>query len=77
MCICLLPLYAALEFKLHAYCVICAQPNNVAIAVTIFLWQSNLYLQDRRQVYSILEGEGIEIPRYAVLDRDSPNPKRE
>lgn len=28
-------------------------------------------------MYSILEGEGIEIPRYAVLDRDSPDPKRE
>ena len=32
-------------------------------------------LQDRRKVYSILESEGIEIPRYAVLDRDSPDPK--
>lgn len=28
-------------------------------------------LQDRRMVYSILEREGIMIPRYAVLDRDS------
>lgn len=36
-----------------------------------------LYIQqDRRKVYAILEGEGIEIPRYAVLDRDSPDPKR-
>lgn len=33
-------------------------------------------IQDRRRVYAILEGEGIEIPRYAVLDRDSPDPKR-
>lgn len=33
-------------------------------------------IQDRRKVYSILESEGIEIPRYAVLDRDSPDPKR-
>ncbi|XP_071447220.1 inositol hexakisphosphate and diphosphoinositol-pentakisphosphate kinase 2 isoform X14 [Hetaerina americana] len=32
-------------------------------------------IQDRRKVYSILEKEGIEIPRYAVLDRDSPDPK--
>ncbi|XP_021941096.1 inositol hexakisphosphate and diphosphoinositol-pentakisphosphate kinase-like isoform X5 [Zootermopsis nevadensis] len=32
-------------------------------------------IQDRRKVYSILKGEGIEIPRYAVLDRDSPDPK--
>ncbi|XP_044737753.1 inositol hexakisphosphate and diphosphoinositol-pentakisphosphate kinase isoform X2 [Chrysoperla carnea] len=32
-------------------------------------------IQDRRRVYSILEEEGIEIPRYAVLDRDSPDPK--
>ncbi|CAH1125449.1 unnamed protein product [Ceutorhynchus assimilis] len=31
-------------------------------------------IQDRRKVYSTLESEGIEIPRYAVLDRDSPNP---
>lgn len=34
-------------------------------------------IQDRRRVYAILEKEGIEIPRYAVLDRDSPDPKRE
>ncbi|XP_065076614.1 inositol hexakisphosphate and diphosphoinositol-pentakisphosphate kinase 2-like isoform X14 [Ochlerotatus camptorhynchus] len=33
-------------------------------------------IQDRRRVYSILEKEGIEIPRYAVLDRDSPDPKQ-
>lgn len=33
-------------------------------------------IQDRRKVYSILECVGIEIPRYAVLDRDSPDPKR-
>ncbi|XP_020285466.1 inositol hexakisphosphate and diphosphoinositol-pentakisphosphate kinase isoform X18 [Pseudomyrmex gracilis] len=33
-------------------------------------------IQDRRRVYAILEGEGIEIPRYAVLDRDSPDPKQ-
>lgn len=32
-------------------------------------------IQDRRKVYSILESEGIEIPRYGVLDRDSPDPK--
>ncbi|XP_020714357.1 inositol hexakisphosphate and diphosphoinositol-pentakisphosphate kinase isoform X3 [Ceratitis capitata] len=33
-------------------------------------------IQDRRRVYAILEKEGIEIPRYAVLDRDSPDPKQ-
>ncbi|XP_050082510.1 inositol hexakisphosphate and diphosphoinositol-pentakisphosphate kinase isoform X3 [Anopheles aquasalis] len=33
-------------------------------------------IQDRRRVYAILEQEGIEIPRYAVLDRDSPDPKQ-
>lgn len=32
-------------------------------------------IQDRRKVYSTLDGEGIEIPRYAVLDRDSLDPK--
>ncbi|XP_061518349.1 inositol hexakisphosphate and diphosphoinositol-pentakisphosphate kinase isoform X15 [Anopheles gambiae] len=33
-------------------------------------------IQDRRRVYAILQQEGIEIPRYAVLDRDSPDPKQ-
>ncbi|XP_055589613.1 inositol hexakisphosphate and diphosphoinositol-pentakisphosphate kinase isoform X2 [Uranotaenia lowii] len=33
-------------------------------------------IQDRRRVYAILEKEGIEIPRYAVLDRDSPDPQK-
>jgi inositol hexakisphosphate/diphosphoinositol-pentakisphosphate kinase len=32
-------------------------------------------IQDRRKVYATLENEGIEIPRYAVLDRDSSDPK--
>uniref|UniRef100_A0AAR5P9Z2 Inositol hexakisphosphate and diphosphoinositol-pentakisphosphate kinase n=1 Tax=Dendroctonus ponderosae TaxID=77166 RepID=A0AAR5P9Z2_DENPD len=32
-------------------------------------------IQDRRKVYATLDAEGIEIPRYAVLDRDSPDPK--
>ncbi|XP_053988341.1 inositol hexakisphosphate and diphosphoinositol-pentakisphosphate kinase 2 isoform X14 [Hylaeus volcanicus] len=32
-------------------------------------------IQDRRRVYAILSSEGIEIPRYAVLDRDSSDPK--
>lgn len=32
-------------------------------------------IQDRRRVYAILEENGIEIPRYAILDRDSSNPK--
>ncbi|XP_073995355.1 inositol hexakisphosphate and diphosphoinositol-pentakisphosphate kinase isoform X4 [Rhodnius prolixus] len=41
---------------------------------------NNLHMQydiqvDRRKVYSILESQGIEIPRYAVLDRDSTDPK--
>lgn len=33
-------------------------------------------IQDRRKVYAILEKEGIEIPRYAVLDRESQDPKK-
>ncbi|XP_014679838.1 PREDICTED: inositol hexakisphosphate and diphosphoinositol-pentakisphosphate kinase 2-like [Priapulus caudatus] len=31
-------------------------------------------LQDRRIVYKTLASQGIELPRYAVLDRDSDNP---
>ncbi|KAB7495313.1 Inositol hexakisphosphate and diphosphoinositol-pentakisphosphate kinase [Armadillidium nasatum] len=35
-------------------------------------------LQDRRAVYKILQREGIQLPRFAILDRDSPDPaKRE
>lgn len=33
-------------------------------------------IQDRRKVYAILDQEGIAIPRYAVLDRDSSDPKK-
>lgn len=29
-------------------------------------------IQDRRKVYQILENAGIEIPRYAILDRNDP-----
>jgi inositol hexakisphosphate/diphosphoinositol-pentakisphosphate kinase len=32
-------------------------------------------IQDRRKVYRILEEAGIELPRYVVLDRDSPIPE--
>lgn len=32
-------------------------------------------IQDRRKVYKILEEADIELPRYAVLDRDSANPE--
>ncbi|KAJ6669768.1 hypothetical protein lerEdw1_000317 [Lerista edwardsae] len=33
------------------------------------------YIQDRREVYSILKAEGILLPRYAVLNRDPNNPQ--
>ena len=29
-------------------------------------------IQDRTKVYNILENAGIEIPRYAILDRADP-----
>lgn len=32
-------------------------------------------IQDRRKVYAILQQEGIELPRFAVLDRDSADAK--
>ncbi|XP_027871456.1 inositol hexakisphosphate and diphosphoinositol-pentakisphosphate kinase 2 isoform X28 [Xiphophorus couchianus] len=32
------------------------------------------YIQDRREVYRILQEEGIELPRYAVLNRDPAKP---
>lgn len=35
-----------------------------------------LLRQDRRKVYAKLKSAGIELPRYAVLDRDSPDPNR-
>ncbi|XP_076026280.1 inositol hexakisphosphate and diphosphoinositol-pentakisphosphate kinase 1 isoform X2 [Genypterus blacodes] len=33
------------------------------------------YIQDRREVYRILQEEGIDLPRYAVLNRDPDNPE--
>ncbi|KAM4615232.1 inositol hexakisphosphate and diphosphoinositol-pentakisphosphate kinase 2 isoform 2-T2 [Polymixia lowei] len=32
-------------------------------------------IQDRREVYSILKAEGIQLPRYAVLNRDPARPE--
>jgi inositol hexakisphosphate/diphosphoinositol-pentakisphosphate kinase len=49
-----------------------AQLRNVYVLNNLNLQYD---IQDRRKVYSILEQEGIEIPRYAVLDRDSSDPK--
>ncbi|XP_077993312.1 inositol hexakisphosphate and diphosphoinositol-pentakisphosphate kinase 2-like [Glandiceps talaboti] len=36
--------------------------------------QKQFGLQDRRYVYEVLKAEGIGLPRYAVLDRDSDDP---
>ncbi|XP_038606042.1 inositol hexakisphosphate and diphosphoinositol-pentakisphosphate kinase 1 isoform X2 [Tachyglossus aculeatus] len=33
------------------------------------------YIQDRREVYRILQEEGIDLPRYAVLNRDPSRPE--
>ncbi|KAJ7998364.1 hypothetical protein DPEC_G00221930 [Dallia pectoralis] len=33
------------------------------------------YIQDRREVYRILQQEGIDLPRYAVLTRDPDRPE--
>uniref|UniRef100_A0A3P8ZEJ2 Inositol hexakisphosphate and diphosphoinositol-pentakisphosphate kinase n=1 Tax=Esox lucius TaxID=8010 RepID=A0A3P8ZEJ2_ESOLU len=33
------------------------------------------YIQDRREVYRILQQEGIDLPRYAVLNRDPDKPE--
>ncbi|XP_037110675.1 inositol hexakisphosphate and diphosphoinositol-pentakisphosphate kinase 2 isoform X5 [Syngnathus acus] len=33
------------------------------------------FIQDRREVYRILQEEGIELPRYGVLDRNPDNPE--
>ncbi|XP_041651263.1 inositol hexakisphosphate and diphosphoinositol-pentakisphosphate kinase 1-like isoform X2 [Cheilinus undulatus] len=34
------------------------------------------FIQDRREVYRILQEEGIDLPRYAVLNRDPDNPEK-
>lgn len=52
-------------------CYLIVSPDPIVRGVYIF------GPQDRRRVYAILNEEGIEIPRYAVLDRDSADPKRE
>uniref|UniRef100_A0AAQ6AMF2 Inositol hexakisphosphate and diphosphoinositol-pentakisphosphate kinase n=1 Tax=Amphiprion ocellaris TaxID=80972 RepID=A0AAQ6AMF2_AMPOC len=33
------------------------------------------FIQDRREVYRILQEEGIDLPRYGVLNRDPDNPE--
>ncbi|XP_075326535.1 inositol hexakisphosphate and diphosphoinositol-pentakisphosphate kinase 1 isoform X8 [Odontesthes bonariensis] len=33
------------------------------------------FIQDRREVYRILQEEGIDLPRYAILNRDPDNPE--
>ncbi|XP_026121677.1 inositol hexakisphosphate and diphosphoinositol-pentakisphosphate kinase 2-like [Carassius auratus] len=33
------------------------------------------FIQDRREVYRILQEEGIDLPRYAVLNRDPDRPE--
>uniref|UniRef100_A0A8D2ZUA5 Inositol hexakisphosphate and diphosphoinositol-pentakisphosphate kinase n=1 Tax=Scophthalmus maximus TaxID=52904 RepID=A0A8D2ZUA5_SCOMX len=33
------------------------------------------FIQDRREVYRILQEEGVDLPRYAVLNRDPDNPE--
>ncbi|XP_070619090.1 inositol hexakisphosphate and diphosphoinositol-pentakisphosphate kinase 1 isoform X1 [Erythrolamprus reginae] len=33
------------------------------------------YIQDRREVYRILQEEGVDLPRYAVLNRDPDRPE--
>ncbi|XP_043205881.1 inositol hexakisphosphate and diphosphoinositol-pentakisphosphate kinase-like isoform X4 [Amphibalanus amphitrite] len=35
--------------------------------------QMQYTLQDRRMVYRLLEREGIDLPRFAILDRDAPD----
>ncbi|KTF93035.1 hypothetical protein cypCar_00035263, partial [Cyprinus carpio] len=33
------------------------------------------FIQDRREVYRILKAEGIQLPRFAVLNRDPARPE--
>ncbi|EQB77539.1 inositol hexakisphosphate and diphosphoinositol-pentakisphosphate kinase 1 [Camelus ferus] len=40
-----------------------------------FLLTANLFGGDRREVYRILQEEGIDLPRYAVLNRDPARPE--
>ena len=38
---------------------------------------ANLFGGNRREVYRILQEEGIDLPRYAVLNRDPARPEGE
>lgn len=40
-------------------------------------YMTNLFGGDRREVYRILQEEGIDLPRYAVLNRDPACPEGE
>ncbi|XP_077483143.1 inositol hexakisphosphate and diphosphoinositol-pentakisphosphate kinase isoform X17 [Amblyomma americanum] len=58
------PLNKAIEY---------AELRNPFIVNDLFMQYD---IQDRRKVYSILEDAGIELPRYAVLDRESADEKQ-
>uniref|UniRef100_A0A224Z102 Inositol hexakisphosphate and diphosphoinositol-pentakisphosphate kinase n=1 Tax=Rhipicephalus zambeziensis TaxID=60191 RepID=A0A224Z102_9ACAR len=58
------PLNKAIEY---------AELRNPFIVNDLFMQYD---IQDRRKVYSILEGAGIELPRYAVLDRESTDERQ-
>ncbi|XP_075548806.1 inositol hexakisphosphate and diphosphoinositol-pentakisphosphate kinase isoform X3 [Dermacentor variabilis] len=58
------PLNKAIEY---------AELRNPFIVNDLFMQYD---IQDRRKVYSILEDAGIELPRYAVLDRESTDEKQ-
>lgn len=42
-----------------------------------FSYLAHLFGDDRREVYRILQEEGIDLPRYAVLNRDPACPEGE
>lgn len=74
------PLEKAVKYSQLRNCFVL---NNLSMQVSVSTFRecmayrlitfvfSQYDIQDRRKVYSILENEGIEIPRYAVLDRES------
>ncbi|EDL28046.1 histidine acid phosphatase domain containing 2A, isoform CRA_a [Mus musculus] len=49
--------------------------DSLPLSKPYFFYLANLFGDDRREVYRILQEEGIDLPRYAVLNRDPACPE--
>lgn len=66
-----------LEFCTRVSPNFCVNKILILLGTCPHLSQANLFGGNRREVYRILQEEGIDLPRYAVLNRDPARPEGE